>query len=74
MCFIIFRDTGSGIPREDLKNIFTPFFTTKSAGKGIGLGLSIAYRIVEIHKGKIEAESRQGEGSTFKITLPLARD
>jgi len=70
---VIFRDTGCGIPKENLKNIFNPFFTTKSSDKSIGLGLSIAYHIIETHKGSIEAQSVEGKGSTFKITLPLKK-
>jgi two-component system, NtrC family, sensor kinase len=66
------RDTGSGIPREVLGKIFDPFFTTKEEGKGVGLGLAVVYGIVEAHGGEIEVESRIGEGSTFRVTLPLA--
>jgi PAS domain S-box-containing protein len=68
---IIFKDTGCGISKEDLTNIFNPFFTTKSPGGGIGLGLCIAYRIIDNHAGRIEAESTESKGATFKITLPL---
>lgn len=67
---ISFKDTGMGIPREKLKDIFYPFYTTKD--KGTGLGLSIAYRIIEEHNGKISVESRQGQGTTFEIFLPLS--
>lgn len=70
---VIFRDTGCGIPKENLKEIFNPFFTTKASDKGIGLGLSIAYRIIETHKGKIGVQSVEGKGSTFKITLPVKK-
>ena len=69
---ITFKDNGCGIPSEDLENIFNPFFTTKSTEGGIGLGLSIAYRIIENHRGRIDVESKVGEGTTFKIYLPLA--
>jgi PAS domain S-box-containing protein len=68
---VIFRDTGCGIPQEDLENIFNPFFTTKSSLGGIGLGLSIAYSIIESHQGKIEVESQVGKGTTLKILLPV---
>ncbi len=68
---IIFEDTGCGIPKEQLEHIFNPFFTTKSPNGGMGLGLSIVYRIIENHKGKIEVESEEGKGTTFKITLPV---
>jgi len=61
-------DTGSGIPAQNLKAIFDPFFTTKEGGSG--LGLPIAYRIVENHKGKIIVDSSPGKGSTFRVLLP----
>lgn len=64
-------DTGVGIPEEDLKRIFDPFFTTKEVGKGTGLGLSIVYNLVTKAEGNIEVTSGVGEGTTFKITLPL---
>ena len=65
-------DTGCGIPDEDLKNAFEPFFTTKEEGKGVGLGLSVAYGIVTRHKGSIEVESELGKGSKFTFRLPPA--
>lgn len=65
-------DTGCGIPAEIQPRIFEPFFTTKEAGKGTGLGLAIAAQVVEDHQGKIEVESREGEGTTFTICLPRA--
>jgi PAS domain S-box-containing protein len=68
---IVFQDTGCGISKENLNNIFNPFFTTKSPKGGIGLGLSIAYRIIESQRGKIEVESIEGKGTTFKIILPV---
>jgi two-component system NtrC family sensor kinase len=67
------QDTGSGIPPEDLKKIFEPFYTTKSAGKGTGLGLSICFRIIESLGGQIEVDSRVGQGSTFRVRLPITR-
>ncbi len=67
---IVMSDTGSGIPEDVQKNIFTAFFTTKEAGKGTGLGLSIVAKIVEKYKGRIELESKLGEGAAFSITLP----
>jgi len=70
---ITFKDTGSGISKEALEHIFNPFFTTKSPDKGMGLGLSIVYRLIENHKGKIDVKSRPGKGSEFKITLPVFR-
>jgi len=65
------RDTGTGMSEETLARIFEPFFTTKSEGKGVGLGLAIAYGIIERHRGTIEAESAPGRGTTFTMTLPL---
>jgi len=64
-------DTGCGIPEKNLKRIFDPFFTSKDVGRGTGLGLSVSHGIVEAHGGFIEVESRVGEGSTFRIFLPL---
>jgi len=63
-----FIDTGVGIPEDVLEKLFTPFFTTKP--KGIGLGLSICKRIVEAHEGKISVESTVGKGTTFTVMLP----
>lgn len=64
-------DTGSGIAPEHINKVFDPFFTTKPAGKGTGLGLNIAYNIIRRHNGRIEVESRQGEGTSFTIVLPV---
>ncbi len=69
---VVIQDTGCGILKEDLKNIFEPFFTTKEEGKGVGLGLSVAYGIITKHQGTIEVESKRGEGSAFTIRLPRA--
>jgi PAS domain S-box-containing protein len=63
-------DTGVGIPPEHLSKIFDPFFTTMPVGKGIGLGLSISYSIVQQHQGIIEVESQVGKGTTFTVRLP----
>jgi two-component system NtrC family sensor kinase len=71
MIQISFRDTGFGIPEENLSKIFTPFFTTKPIGKGTGLGLAIVYGIIKMHRGQIYVESEEGGGSTFTITLPV---
>jgi signal transduction histidine kinase len=68
---IIFADTGVGIPDSRLTQIFEPFFTTKKKGKGVGLGLSVAYGIIQDHKGSIKVESKPGEGTRFIITLPI---
>ncbi|MFC2075346.1 ATP-binding protein [Bdellovibrionota bacterium] len=68
---ITFRDNGPGIPPENLDRIFEPFYTTKEVGTGTGLGLSISYGIIEKHGGKIEVESKPGEGTTFTIRIPI---
>ncbi len=65
------RDTGCGIPPENLSKIFEPFFTTKPMGKGTGLGLAIAYGVVKMHSGDITVDSVVGRGTTFRITLPV---
>ncbi|MBW1782216.1 MAG: PAS domain-containing protein [Deltaproteobacteria bacterium] len=66
-----FRDSGPGIPRENLSRLFEPFFTTKKKGKGVGLGLSVAYGIIEEHGGAIRVESRPSQGAVFEIEVPL---
>ena len=63
-------DTGCGISKENLPHIFEPFFTTKTDGKGLGLGLSTVFGIVDKHKGTIEVRSEAGQGATFTIRLP----
>jgi protein-histidine pros-kinase len=64
-------DTGIGIPREILPLVFEPFFTTKPSGKGTGLGLSVAKRVIQDHGGEISLESREGEGTSILINLPI---
>ncbi len=64
-------DNGSGIPDSVIDKIFQPFFTTKPTGQGTGLGLSLSYDIVKAHGGEINIESKEGEGSTFTIKLPI---
>jgi len=66
---IAIRDEGLGIAKDDLKNLFIPFFTTKTAGTG--LGLALVKKVVEEHYGKINVESTLGEGTTFIIQLPM---
>jgi two-component system NtrC family sensor kinase len=65
------KDTGSGIPPDCLNKIFDPFFTTKEEGKGVGLGLAVVYGIIDAHGGDIEVASTVGQGSTFRVTLPI---
>lgn len=64
-------DTGKGISREHIHRLFDPFFTTKPVGKGTGLGLSVSYNIVEKHHGSFEVTSEVGQGTTFRIWLPV---
>jgi signal transduction histidine kinase len=64
------KDTGQGIPEENLERIFEPFFSTKPTGEGTGLGLFVTRGIVEKLGGTMEAESRMGEGTTFRVRLP----
>jgi two-component system NtrC family sensor kinase len=64
-------DTGEGISPENMARIFDPFFTTKPVGTGTGLGLSLAYGIVQKHHGRIEVESEPGKGARFRVWLPV---
>ncbi len=66
-----FKDTGIGVPEKNLSKLFEPFFTTKKKGKGVGLGLSVAYGIIQEHGGSIYVESQAGEGTSFNVKLPL---
>ena len=63
-------DTGCGIKKEHLEQIFEPFFSTKPVGKGTGLGLSVSYGIVRQHGGTLEVDSKEGSGTTFTVVLP----
>jgi signal transduction histidine kinase len=64
-------DNGNGIPNQVLEKIFQPFFTTKPTGEGTGLGLSLSYDIVKAHGGELQVETKEGEGSTFSIIMPI---
>lgn len=68
---ITVSDNGNGIPQKIVDKIFQPFFTTKPTGSGTGLGLSLSYDIVKAHGGEIKVESKEEEGSTFVIQLPV---
>ena len=74
---VIISDTGTGIAQEHIQRIYDPFFTTKTGNnngrRGTGLGLSVTYGIIQEHAGKIEVNSRVGEGTTFVVEFPLAR-
>lgn len=65
------KDTGIGIPKENLSSLFNPFFTTKEKGKGVGLGLSVVHGIIGKHKGKIDVKSESSRGTTFSIYLEV---
>jgi two-component system NtrC family sensor kinase len=68
---ISIRDSGPGIPEAVQRRIFDPFFTTKGPGRGTGLGLSISYGIIEKMGGTLTFTSRENEGTTFVIRLPI---
>ena len=70
---IIIKDNGKGMTPEVKKHIFEPFFTTKEVGKGIGLGLSISFGIIEQHNGNIDVISEPGKGTEFIISLPRSQ-
>ncbi len=67
---IVIKDTGIGIPDEDLGRVFEPFYSTKRNGQGVGLGLSVVYGIIERHGGKISVNSNMGKGTTFRLEFP----
>jgi signal transduction histidine kinase/putative methionine-R-sulfoxide reductase with GAF domain len=69
---LLIQDSGVGIPPEDINKLFDPFFSTKEGG--IGLGLSIAHRIIDQHHGKIEVESAPGKGTLFTLWLPIHKE
>lgn len=68
---VSFTDTGVGIPQQNLSKLFEPFFSTKKKGKGVGLGLSVAYGIIQEHGGSIQVQSEEGKGTTFTVEFPL---
>ncbi|HEX9896356.1 MAG TPA: CHASE4 domain-containing protein [Dehalococcoidales bacterium] len=68
---VSFSDDGPGISPENMRKLFTPFFTTKEVGKGTGLGLSVCFGLVTNHDGKISAQSEPGKGATFVVELPI---
>ena len=74
MVCVELSDTGCGIPSQHLPKIFDPFFTTKPLGRGTGLGLSVCYGIVSEHGGRIEVDSVEGAGTTFRLLLPPHRE
>jgi signal transduction histidine kinase len=69
---LVVADSGKGIAPEIRDRIFEPFFTTKDDWSNVGLGLSVSYRIVEEHGGKIDVASEPGRGATFTVYLPAA--
>lgn len=71
--YIRIKDTGCGIPTENLSRIFEPFFTTKPIGSGTGLGLSLSYGIVQKHNGRIDVQSEIGVGTSFTVCLPVSQ-
>jgi two-component system NtrC family sensor kinase len=68
---IIVKDNGIGIPKKNIDKIFQPFFTTKPAGQGTGLGLSMSYDIIKAHGGELNVESKEGEGAEFIVLIPI---
>jgi len=74
LIWLTVADDGCGIDPEDLPQIFEPFYTTKKEGKGVGLGLSMVYGIITEHNGTVEVESKPGQGTVFKITLPAGEE
>lgn len=67
------QDTGAGIPKDVLPRIFDPFYTTKPVGKGTGLGLSLSYGIIQKHHGSFDVKTQPGQGTTFRVTIPIAQ-
>jgi len=69
---VSFKDTGTGISKDNMKKLFTPFFTTKA--QGMGMGLAICKKLIESHGGRIKAESEEGKGTTFTVELPIQQE
>jgi two-component system NtrC family sensor kinase len=67
---VMVRDNGPGMTEEVLANVFNPFFTTKEAGKGIGMGLAICYKVMEELNGRIDIASEVGNGTTVRLEIP----
>ncbi len=70
---IYLRDNGIGMDEATQRKMFDPFFTTKDVGEGTGLGMSIVYKIIEKHSGSLKVKSKLGEGTEFKLTLPMSQ-
>ena len=68
---IRFADQGVGMDEETEQKMFDPFFTSKDIGEGTGLGMSIAYKIIQAHNGKIDVKTTVGEGTVISISLPI---
>jgi signal transduction histidine kinase len=68
---VVFTDTGEGMTREEIRHIFEPYYTTKAARSGTGLGLALSYNIIRKHGGTILVQSEKGKGSTFAVSIPL---
>jgi len=68
---LTFTDTGHGISKDDLKNVFEPFFTRKPSGRGTGLGLWVSHSVIQECQGRLALESEPGVGTTVSVTLPL---
>ncbi|MGO9308085.1 MAG: [Fe-Fe] hydrogenase large subunit C-terminal domain-containing protein [Spirochaetia bacterium] len=73
MALLTVSDNGCGMPPEVVKDIFTPFYTTKQLGKGTGMGLSIVYGVVKMHAGDITVDSAPGKGTSFLVRIPIDR-
>jgi len=70
MVLVDIRDSGVGISADDIRKIYDPFFTTKSVGKGTGLGLAVTYGIIQEHGGRILVDSAPAQGTHFRLKLP----